>query len=113
MIYLLSFLTVLLLIIIYVIEKDVISPSFIFCLVFMIAEFNVISNVTKLGVKFRVDTVLVVILGIFMFFIGTILANLVPNCVGKRKKNIRTLDLTKTKQVFLCIFNIVSIMYIY
>ena len=47
MIYLLSFLTVLLLILIYVIEKDVISPSFIFCLVFMVAEFNVISNVTK------------------------------------------------------------------
>ncbi len=112
MIYLLSFLTVLLLILIYVIEKDVISPSFIFCLVFMIAEFNVISNVTKLGVKFRVDTVLVVIFGIFMFFIGTILANLVPKCVGKRKKNIRTLDLTMSKQVFLCIFNIVSIIYI-
>lgn len=69
MIYLLSFLTVLLLILIYVIEKDVISPSFIFCLVFMVAEFNVISNVTKLGVKFRVDTVLVVILGIFIFLL--------------------------------------------
>ena len=36
MIYLLSFLTVLLLILIYIIEKDVISPSFIFCFVFMI-----------------------------------------------------------------------------
>lgn len=100
MIYLLSFLTVLLLILIYIIEKDVISPSFIFCFVFMIAEFNVISNVIKLGVKFRVDTVLVVTLGIFIFFIGTILANLFPNCVGKRKKNIRTLDLTRTKQFF-------------
>lgn len=113
MILLLMIVTFLILLLVYFVEKDIISPSFIFCGVFLVSELNVFTNVERLNVRISIDTFGVVVGGIFLFFIGTILASYI---IGKIRfpqsiKN-RELYLTKKQMRMLLIFNIFSILVI-
>ena len=69
MIWLLIIVTFLILLLIYLCEKDIISPSFVFCGVFLIAELNVLTNVNKQNVRISQETLIDLIGVILKLFI--------------------------------------------
>lgn len=113
MIFLLMTITFLILLLIYLIEKDIISPSFIFCGVFVVAELNVLTNIEKIDVKISVDTFILMIGGILLFFMGTLSANYI---IKKIKWNTslknREIYMNNKKMVMLLCFNLLSILVI-
>lgn len=110
MIWLLIIVTFLILLLIYLCEKDIISPSFVFCGVFLIAELNVLTNVDKLNVRISEDTFIVVIGGILIFFIGSLIAGyIVKRIKFSPLLENRELYLNKKNMTVLLFFNIFSI----
>lgn len=113
MLYLLIIMTTLLIFLIYPIERDIISPAFIFSGVFLVAEINVLTNVNMLNVKLSIDTFGIVFGGCCVFFVAAVISNY----LCKKIKIIhstqnREISLADKKMRMLLIFNLVSIVLI-
>ena len=98
------------------VQKDIISPAFVFCIVFWISGINVLTNINVLDVRFSPTTVIVVMMGTIAFLIGTLIVSNVrfkfwKICIKGRKKTIYRKFLTE-KLLVLLIFNVASITYI-
>ncbi len=100
----------------YALRKDIISPSFVFAAVFVVAEINLLTNVSTLHVSLSIDTVLVVTGGILFFALG---------CLFARKAFFKEVHVANTEidcqvpitlnfwhYIGLLGFNVVSIFYI-
>lgn len=101
---------------IFSIQKDIISPEFVFCTVFFISCLNVLTNVDTLRVTIYPVTVIIVMLGTLFFCIGAFIAkrfrsNFRNIHIKMRRKSGKSF-LTTKKLLFLVIFNIISIVYI-
>lgn len=115
--FLLIILTLLELIIILFCDKNILSPAVIFALVFFISEFNLLTNITSLGVTIKIDTILVIVLGILFFWLGEqLVARLSFSNKNTTGLEIKVLDrdfcFSNWKLLILIIFNLVSTVFI-
>lgn len=98
------------------IQKDIISPAFVFCMAFFVAGINVLTNIELLNVEFSSTTVILVMLGTLAFCIGSFRFN------GKiykykrifiKRKEIYVEDaFSNLKMILILLFNFFSIIYI-
>ncbi len=111
--FLLFILTLLEFVIILLCDKNILSPSVIFALVFLISEFNLFTNITSLGITIKTNTILIIVSGIFFFWLGELLVakiSLSNKSVTNFNINMlnREFSLSNWKLIILILFNLIS-----
>ncbi|MGN8754268.1 O-antigen polymerase [Blautia sp. HCP3S3_C4] len=118
MIYILVFVLIMEFFLIYLVFKDILNPSVVLAIVFIIASLNLLTNVYSIGINIEVETVAVICVGVFAFFLGAMLTyNLriklvirsYGNNTSRREKNI---FVPKRYMVIMLGFNLLGCIYI-
>lgn len=103
----------------YSIEKNIISPDFIFNAVFLLASLNLLTNINSYQVQLSFDACLIIVAGVACFWLGTILVKKVRFSTNFHLKFTTNSKMTQEDVnipngvlIAFVIFNIITTIYV-
>lgn len=107
------------LLITYSIEKNIVSPGFIFNAVFLLASLNLLTNINSYQVSLSFNTCLIVVIGVACFWLGTIFVKKVRISISfhvklstKSRITQEEINIPNSVLAILTVFNIITTIYV-
>ena len=111
-IYLLITLLIVMFFLVLIIYKDIISPSSIIIMSYLVATFFASLNINEWQINFRPLTIKLVIFGIIAFVVGTMLVTMIKNkSVNDDSITIKTINVSKINVSILILFQLISLIF--